>query len=241
VESPGPELALEWRDIRAGYDGVDALRGVSLKVPASGVVALLGRNGAGKTTALRVASGRLKSSSGTMLMGGADIGRQSAHQRSRRGLCLVPEGRAIFPNLTVAENLRMWTFRGKVSRADVQETAYTRFPILAQRRTQLAGTLSGGEQQMLAMSRALTTNPQVLLLDEISMGLAPRIVASLYEVVGEIAANGPAVVVVEQFVQTVLKVADRAAVMTSGRIEIEGTPSEIAPAIADIYLGVGKR
>jgi branched-chain amino acid transport system ATP-binding protein len=228
--------ALELRDVRAAYDRVEVLHGISLEVPASTVVALLGPNGAGKTTTLRVASGRLRPREGSVFVDGVDVSKRSPDFLARAGVCSVPEGRGIFPNLTVTENLRMWTFRGGVRRSEVEEKAFARFPRLAERRRQMAGTLSGGEQQMLAMSRALSTNPKLLLLDEISMGLAPIIVSQLYELVGHIAAEGFAILVVEQFAQTALGVADRAAVMTQGRIEMQGSPDEVRSAVADIYL-----
>ena len=145
----------------------------------------------------------------------------------------------MFPNLTVAENLQMWTFRGRLRRRDIEERAYARFPILGVRRKQVAGTLSGGEQQMLAMSRALSTEPKLLLLDEISMGLAPLIVAQLYEIVANLAAEGLTILVVEQSARTALGVADRAAVMANGRIAISGTPDVIADSVLDVYLAGG--
>lgn len=228
--------ALELRNIQAGYDRVEVLHGVNLEVAPSTVVALLGPNGAGKTTTLRVASGRLSPRSGSVLVDGSDVSRRSFDQLARAGVCSVPEGRGVFPSLTVSENLRMWTHRGGVSRSEVEEIAFSRFPVLSERRKQLAGTLSGGEQQMLAMSRALSTNPRLLLLDEISMGLAPIIVAQLYELVGQIAAEGFAILVVEQFAQTALAVADHAAVMTKGRIVMQGTPDEVRSAVGDIYM-----
>jgi branched-chain amino acid transport system ATP-binding protein len=224
------------RDVSAAYERVEVLRGVSLVVPAGQVFALLGPNGAGKTTLLRVASGRMKPLRGSVLVGGIEVTGMSPEHLARQGVCSIPEGRGIFPNLTVAENLRMWTFRGGVRRSAVEEAAYERFPRLAERRRQQAGTLSGGEQQMLALSRALSTRPSLLLLDEISMGLAPMVVAQLYETVAEIATEGFAIVVVEQFAQTALRVAGRAAVMTQGRIELEGSPDEVAAAVGDIYL-----
>jgi branched-chain amino acid transport system ATP-binding protein len=146
----------------------------------------------------------------------------------------------VFPSLTVEENLRMWTFSGTVRRSEVEEATYTRFPRLAERPSQVAGTLSGGEQQMLAMSRALSTNPNLLLLDEISMGLAPKIVAELYEIVAQIAAEGFAILLVEQFATAVLAVAERAAVMVQGRIAMEGTPDEIRDAAGSLYLGAAR-
>ena len=151
-------------------------------------------------------------------------------------MCLVPEGRGIFPNLTVTENLRMFTHAGTPF-AEVQDKAFTQFPRLKERRKQVAGTLSGGEQQMLAMSRALATNPALLLLDELSMGLAPLIVEELYERVAELASQGISILVVEQFAQAVLGVADIASIMLHGRITRTGPPAEIAEELADAYLG----
>jgi branched-chain amino acid transport system ATP-binding protein len=151
-------------------------------------------------------------------------------------VCLVPEGRGIFPNLTVNENLRMFTFTG-VTFDHVQEVAFTQFPRLKERRKQLAGTLSGGEQQMLSMSRALASNPAVLLLDELSMGLAPLIVEELYERVGELARTGLSILIVEQFAQAVLGVATTASIMLHGRIVRTGNPTEIAEELAAAYLG----
>jgi branched-chain amino acid transport system ATP-binding protein len=232
--------ALELRGIRAAYERVEVLRGIDLTVPSGQVFALLGPNGAGKSTTLRVASGRLRPQSGTVRVDGRDVTGMAPERLARMGVCSVPEGRGVFPALTVAENVRMWTNRGGLSRATVEETVYQRFPQLERRRRQLAGTLSGGEQQMLAMSRALSTSPRLLLLDEISMGLAPVIVAKLYEIVAQVAAEGFAIVVVEQFAQMALSVARRAAVMTQGRIELEGSPAEVADAVKDIYLRTGR-
>jgi len=148
----------------------------------------------------------------------------------------IPEGRGVFPNLTVRDNLRMWTYRGGVNSAEVEARAYEQFPRLKERRKQLAGTLSGGEQQMLAISRALAGETRVLLLDEISMGLAPIVVGRLYELVAAVAAGGVTVVLVEQFAETALGVADRAAIMLHGRIAHEGTPREMADAAQGAYL-----
>jgi branched-chain amino acid transport system ATP-binding protein len=234
--SAGRPAAIELRGIRAAYERVEVLHDVNLTVPAGQVVALLGPNGAGKTATLRVASGRLRPLAGRVVVDGRDVTGTSPEKLARQGICSVPEGRGVFPNLTVAENLRMWTYRGGVPRAEVEEQAYTRFPRLAERRRQLAGVLSGGEQQMLAMSRALSTKPTLLLLDEISMGLAPLIVAELYELVAQIAAEGFAILVVEQFARTALSVADRAAVMTHGRIVMEGAPDQVGAAVGDLYL-----
>ena len=240
VTGPGIEAsappALQLLGISAAYERVEVIRGVDLTIAAGQVFALLGPNGAGKSTTLRVASGRLKPTRGKVVVGGRDVTGTRPEKLARLGVCSVPEGRGVFPNLTVSENLRMWTFRGGVSRADVEAVAYSRFPRLADRRKQLAGTLSGGEQQMLALSRALSTKPTLLLLDEISMGLAPLIVTELYEIVAGLASEGFTILLVEQFAQTALGVADRAAVMTQGRIELEGTPAEVGRAASGIYL-----
>jgi branched-chain amino acid transport system ATP-binding protein len=237
--TPGGQAAapaLELRGVHAAYERVEVLRGVDLVVAPGQVFALLGPNGAGKSTTLRVISGRMRPRRGEVLVGGRDVTGRAPEKLAREGVCSVPEGRGVFPSLTVAENLRMWTFRGGLKRSEVEEAAYTRFPRLAERRKQTAGTLSGGEQQMLAMSRALSTQPELLLLDEISMGLAPLVVAELYEIVGQIAKEGFAILLVEQFAATALAVAERAAVMLQGRIEMEGTPDEIGAAAGALYL-----
>ncbi|MFM8304650.1 MAG: ATP-binding cassette domain-containing protein [Actinomycetota bacterium] len=227
--------ALELDDVRAGYGTIDVLFGVDLVLRIGEVHALLGPNGAGKTTALRVASGQLRPSGGEVRFQGEPIGKAGADTLARRGLCLIPEGRGIFPNLTVTENLRMATYAGTPFR-DVVERAFTRFPRLAERRKQTAGTLSGGEQQMLAMARALATDPQVLVLDELSMGLAPLIVEDLYEVVRRIASEGLSILVVEQFAHQVLGVADVASIMLGGRIRLTGKPADVAGALEAAYL-----
>lgn len=232
----GSVPALRLTGIHAAYERVEVLRGIDLEVAPGQVFALLGPNGAGKSTTLRVISGRMTPLRGQVVIDGRDVTGVAPEKLARRGVCSIPEGRGVFPSLTVAENLRMWTFRGGLRRSEVEETAYHRFPRLAERRRQLAGTLSGGEQQMLAMSRALSTKPKLLLLDEISMGLAPLIVAELYELVGQIAKEGFTILLVEQFATTALAVAERAAVMVQGRIEMEGTPAEIGAAASALYL-----
>jgi branched-chain amino acid transport system ATP-binding protein len=237
---PDQAPALELTGIRAAYASIEAIHGVDLAVAPGTVMALLGPNGAGKSTLLKVASGRLRPTKGTVRFNGKDVTKRSSDRLTRAGLCTVPEGRGIFPNLTVSENLNMWTFAGDTRRRDVEETAFSRFPILGARRNQAAGTLSGGEQQMLAMSRALATSPSLLLLDEISMGLAPLIVVELYEVVVQLAAEGIAILVVEQSARTALSVADQAAVMAAGRIVLTGTPAEVADSVFEVYLGAGE-
>ena len=227
---------LELRGIRAAYGKVEVLHGVDLVVPTGHVVAVLGPNGAGKSTALRVAAGLHRPSGGDVFMAGRRVTGARPEELARRGVCTIPEGRGIFPNLTVREHLRMATHAGVDQRA-VEDGAFARFPRLAERRDQTAGTLSGGEQQMLAMARALTTNPAVLLLDELSMGLAPLVVEQLYGVVRAIAAEGVSILVVEQFAQTVLSVCDIAAVMIQGRVTMVDRPPVVAAALSDAYLG----
>ncbi len=227
---------VELRGIRASYDGLEVLHGVDLAVDAGTVLAVLGPNGAGKTTLLRVISGELAPSGGDLLVGGRRVNGVEPSALARAGLCTIPEGRGVFPNLTVQENLWMTTHRGG-SRGDVEEAAFARFPQLASRRSQLAGTMSGGEQQMLALARALVTDPTVLLLDELSMGLAPLVVQSLFEVVAQLAATGVAIVIVEQFVDAALELADRAVILTQGRVSSEGDPATIRDELRTAYFG----
>ena len=228
---------LELEAVRAGYGIIDVLHGVDLHVEPGEVVALLGPNGAGKTTTIRVAAGQIRPSAGRLLMQGREVTGVGTDAFARAGVCVVPEGRGIFPNLTVAENLRMMTFSG-ASYRDVLDRAFEQFPRLEERRRQLAGTLSGGEQQMLATARALVTDPAILMLDELSMGLAPLIVEDLYERIAELAATGLSILIVEQFAQTVLGVADRAAIMLHGTVSRVGPPDEIAEELAEAYLGM---
>jgi branched-chain amino acid transport system ATP-binding protein len=227
---------LELRAVRAAYDRIDVLFGIDLEVPEGSVVALLGPNGAGKTTTLRVAAGLHEPTSGDVLVAGRRVNGTAPEDLARRGMCLIPEGRGIFPNLSVRENLRMMTYSG-VSLSAVESEAYARFPRLAERRKQIAGTLSGGEQQMLAMARGLATHPALLLLDELSMGLAPIIVEELYELVAQIAREGVSILVVEQFASTVLGVADLAAVLVHGKVARIGTPRELQDELSKAYLG----
>ena len=239
AEAPVKAPALELRDVRAAYGRIEVLHGVSLVVPPGTVFALLGPNGAGKSTTLKVASGRLTPTSGCVHVAGTHVNGAAPQKLVRAGVCSIPEGRGIFPNLTVAENIRMMTYKGGLSSSDVQDQACNRFPRLGQRRTQVAGTLSGGEQQMLAMARALTTDPSLLLLDEISMGLAPLIVAELYDLVGQLASEGISILLVEQFARTALAIADYAAIMVHGQITRVGQPQDVTDEVSAAYLGSG--
>jgi branched-chain amino acid transport system ATP-binding protein len=231
-----PEPLLELRGVRAAYEMIEVLHGVDLAIDSGTVYAVLGPNGAGKTTMLRVAAGLHRPTRGDVFMAGRRVTGAKADELARRGVCTIPEGRGVFPNLSVRENLRMATYAG-VSLADVEEATYARFPRLKERRGQQAGTLSGGEQQMLAMSRALATRPALLLLDELSMGLAPLIVEQIYEVVAQVAKEGVSILVVEQFAATVLGVADVASIMVQGRVVKTGSPREMEAELSAAYLG----
>jgi len=228
---------LELRDVRAGYDGVTVLHGVDLAVAAGQVVALLGPNGAGKTTTLRIAAGVHPVTSGRLLLGGRDMAGANPRDLARAGVCLIPEGRGIFPNLSIRDNLLMMTYTGR-SRQEIEEFTYQRFPVLGKHAARAAGTLSGGEQQMLALARGLATDPAVLLLDELSMGLAPVVVSRLYEHVADIARQGVAVLVVEQFATAALSIADHAAVLVRGRVALQGRPDDaLRNELSDLYMG----
>ena len=228
--------ALELRDLHAAYGRIEVLHGVDLVVPEASVFALLGPNGAGKTTTLKTIDGRLRPTRGCVHVADTHVNGASSDGLARAGLVSIPEGRGVFPNLTVGENLRMMTYAGNYE-DEVEEIAYGRFPILGERRKQLAGTLSGGQQQMLAMARALSSNPSLLLVDELSMGLAPLIVAELYEVLSQLAAEGVAILLVEQFARTALAIADYAAIMVQGRVQHVGQPADLADVVSEAYLG----
>jgi branched-chain amino acid transport system ATP-binding protein len=227
---------LELRGVRAAYGTIEVLHGIDLELRAGEIFALLGPNGSGKSTTLKIAAGLLTPTAGKVHIAGHDVTLVPAEELARRGVCTIPEGKGIFPNLTVRENLVMAT-HANVSLRRMEEVAYARFPRLRERRRQVAGTLSGGEQQMLAIARGLATDPAILLLDELSMGLAPIIVAELYELVVDIAREGVAVLVVEQFARAVLGIADRAAILLGGRVHAAGRPDEIEMDLSEAYLG----
>ena len=227
---------LELKNITAGYDTGTVLRDVSLTVPDNAVVALLGPNGAGKTTLLRVASGLLRPTSGQMVLDGVDVTGHKPYQLARAGVCHVPEGRGIFPSLTVSDNLQLQA--ASTGFKDAFQKATTTFPRLGERRGQVAGTMSGGEQQMLALSHAYVSNPSVVLLDEVSMGLAPKIVEEIFEYLHDLARAGQALLLVEQYVSRALELADYVYILDRGRISFAGEPAEISEeTITNAYLG----
>jgi ABC-type branched-subunit amino acid transport system ATPase component/branched-subunit amino acid ABC-type transport system permease component len=228
--------AIELSGITAGYGTIEVLDGVDLAVMPGQVFALFGPNGAGKSTTLKVLSGQVRPNEGSIYLHGEDVTSWASDRLARDGVCLVPEGRGIFPNLTVTENLRMAVYTGTSSRT-VFDRAFERFPLLRERRKQVAGTLSGGEQQMLSMARAMAIDPKVLLLDELSMGLAPLIVEELYEVVKRIASEDVSILIVEQFAHEVLGVADAAAIMLHGQVQYCGDPVDVGAALDAAYLG----
>jgi len=225
---------LSVRDLHAGYGDLEVLHGVSFEVPAATTVALLGPNGAGKTTLLGAVAGSVTSSAGSVVLNGVGISRLSASQRARRGVLLVPEGRGVFPGLSVADNLALAAdaARGVTSLWKRDQLARVRdlFPVLSSRSSQLAGSLSGGEQQMLALSRALLGSPRLLMLDELSMGLAPQVVAQLFDVVSALASAGTAIVLVEQYLTYALQVADVCYLLAKGTIAFVGEPQELSGA-----------
>jgi branched-chain amino acid transport system ATP-binding protein len=233
---PDGVALLELRGIEAAYEGIAVLHGIDLVVPPGMVVAVLGPNGAGKTTTLRVASGLLEPTAGDVFVAGRRVNGAWPDDLARAGMCLIPEGRGIFPNLTVRENLWMMSYAGS-SVSAIEEVAYARFPRLGERSRQTAGTLSGGEQQMLALARGLSTDPALLILDELSMGLAPLVVEELFGLVAQVAADGVAILMVEQFASVVLDVADHVALMIGGRIVRSGAPGEVSDSLSEAYLG----
>jgi len=233
---------LEVSDLEVRYGNVAAVKGVSLRVREGEVVAVIGPNGAGKTSTLRAISGLVPSAGGRILLGGRDISRWKAHRVVALGLAHAPEGRRLFPQMTVLENLKMGAYRRR-SAAEIRRTLEAverRFPRLAERRTQLAGTLSGGEQQMLAIGRALMAEPRLLLLDEPSFGLAPIVVREIARIVQGInREQGVSVLLVEQNARMAFGIASRAYVMETGRVALSGSSSELteSPHVKAAYLG----
>jgi branched-chain amino acid transport system ATP-binding protein len=220
-------VLVEATGLRAGYERGDVLFGVDLRVDDGELVALLGPNGAGKSTLLKVLAGLLPPNTGRVRLRGVDVAGHGAAELARCGVYLLPEGRAIFPSLTVGENLRLSTARPERLLGTVLDEALELFPRLAERRGQVAGTMSGGEQQMLALARAFVARPLLLLLDEPSLGLAPRVVDEVFDVVRRFREEGVAVVLVEQYVDRAIEVADRVAVMAKGRIVFTSRASSL--------------
>jgi branched-chain amino acid transport system ATP-binding protein len=232
---------LELEAVDVHYGAIHALRGVSFRVTEGEIVTLIGANGAGKTTTLRAVSGMLKPSAGKIRYQNEEIGGFKPHKLVARGLCHAPEGRGIFPNLTVTENLRLGAFlrRDTIEIAKDEERGYTLFPRLKERRTQPAGTLSGGEQQMLAIARALMARPKLLLLDEPSLGLAPQIVETIFAIIQEVNKAGVTILLVEQNAHLALGIAHQAYVLETGSVVQSGTGAALlkSPEIRKAYLG----
>lgn len=228
-------LALE--GIHAGYGAVPVLHDVSLTVPIGSTVALLGSNGAGKTTLLRVASGLIAPTSGTVRLKGENVAGWSPQRIARQGLCLVPEGRGVFPNLTVRENILLHSHRGQETES--VERTIALFPALGNRLSQRAGTLSGGEQQMLALSRVYTSDASVVLLDEVSLGLAPAMVDKIFDVFVPLTSSGMSVLLVEQYVTRALEIADYVYLLSRGTVVFVGEPGELDDqSVLRSYLGL---
>jgi branched-chain amino acid transport system ATP-binding protein len=232
---------LDVRGLVLGYGRTDAVKGIDLSVEAGRVVTLIGANGAGKTTTLRGLSGLLRPRAGSIRLAGNDISSLAANRIARLGIVQVPEGRQIFANMTIDENLRMGAYllSDRAEEARRRDRVLTRFPRLAERHTQSAGLLSGGEQQMLAIGRAIMADPRLLLLDEPSMGLAPRFVEEIFRIISEFKAEQRTILLVEQNARAALEIADEAYVIESGRITLSGLAAQVAndPSVVAAYLG----
>ena len=233
---------LQLEKISAGYGEVRILNAVSLEVAEGSISALVGSNGVGKTTLMRVLAGLLPLDDGKVVYSGRDISQTPPHDRVERGMALVPEGRLIFPDFSVEENLRIGAVspRARAQAAERTEEMFALFPRLRERRRQAGGTLSGGEQQMLALARGLMSDPRLLLLDEPSLGLAPAIAASLFEMIERIRDRGVTVFIVEQDISSTLAISDSAYVMENGRIAVAGTGADLLqdPTVREAYLGL---
>ncbi len=232
-------MLLEVEDINVHYGKIAALKGMSIQVDEGEIVSLIGANGAGKTTTLKTISGLRPLTSGRILFDGQDISRTPGHKRVLLGIGQSPEGRGVFPGMTVQENLLMGAYTRKDDLAADLDEVYGLFPRLAERRTQFGGTMSGGEQQMIAIGRALMTKPKVLLLDEPSMGLAPMLIAQIFDIIREINKRGTTVLLVEQNAQQALKLSDRAYVLETGRVVKSARGADLLddPQVRAAYLG----
>lgn len=231
---------LKLKNLVAGYGSIVALKSISLEVAQGSIVTLIGANGAGKTTTMRTIMGLIRPSQGEILFEGRDITKFKTHEIASMGISLVPEGRSILARMTVLENLEMGAYQRKDKEIESDmEKVFGRFPILGERKSQLGGTLSGGQQQMLAIGRALMARPKLMLLDEPSMGLAPLVVSEIFKVIKEISAGGTTVLLVEQNVRQAIKIADYAYVMETGKIVLEGNARDVGcdPRVMEAYLG----
>ncbi len=230
---------LKINDLHVSYGGIRAIRGVSLEIPDKKIVTLIGANGAGKSTTLRTIAGLVKPDSGSIELDGEELTGKSPNEIIERGIALVPEGRRVFSNLTVLENIKIGGYLRKDSLDSDIKKMYELFPILKERNWQQAGTLSGGEQQMLAVARALMSKPKIIMMDEPSLGLAPLIVRDIFDIIKEINNQGVTVLLIEQNANMALKIADKAYVMETGKITMTGTGAELLAdeAIRKAYLG----
>ena len=233
------EPILKVENLNVYYGSIHAVKGISFEVNQGEIVTLIGANGAGKSTTLNTITGLLHSRTGSVTFLGETLGKVPPHKVVSKGLALVPEGRRVFLQMTVEENLEMGAFTSSGTAAEDMEQVYTLFPRLKERRRQIAGTLSGGEQQMLAMGRALMSRPKLLMLDEPSMGLAPILVEQIFDIIRDLHQAGTTILLVEQNAQAALSVADRGYVLETGRIVTSGTGKELltSPAIKKAYLG----
>ena len=250
MERALPEVSHEWgetmlkvNDLVVDYGYVHAVKGIDLEVNQGEIITLIGANGAGKTTTLKAISNLIKKSSGSITFQGEDLTNMSPHRIVEHGICHVPEGRLIFPDLTVKENLMTGTFGNKnlsgTEKYELLEEMFEWFPRLKERMNQLGGTLSGGEQQMLAIARGLMMNPQIIMMDEPSLGLAPIIVEEIFELIEKIRESGKTVLLIEQNASMALNIADRAYVLENGRVTLSGTGKELLddPKVQAAYLG----
>lgn len=237
-------MILEIKDLEVSYGKIKAIKGISLVVNQGEVVVLVGANGAGKTTLLKTISGLLNPVSGSIDFQGSDLTKVAPHQRVIQGICQAPEGRGIFPGMSVEENLRIGKYGRVTAKSEMDsdlDKVFGLFPRLKDRQSQLGGTLSGGEQQMLSIGRALMSRPKMLLLDEPSMGLAPKFIATIFEIIEQIKDQGVTILLVEQNAAKALKIADRAYVLETGVIAKEGSGVDLLkdPAVRAAYLGTG--
>lgn len=230
---------LKIEDLKVNYGGIEAVKGISFEVPDKSIVTLIGANGAGKSTTLRTIAGLVPAHSGSITYDGVDILSKKTHEIVNEGITLVPEGRRVFPDLTVIENIKIGAYLRKDDLSEDIKMVYDLFPRLKERSWQLAGTLSGGEQQMLAVARALLAKPKLIMMDEPSLGLAPIVVKGIFDIIKEINKQGVTILLIEQNANMALKTADYAYVLETGRITLSGTGAELLTneAVKKAYLG----